>query len=518
MFLQQGTMLYLAFSRTSPIGDKTKDVTMSLPKIVSPVKTSSFADIIASVKGDGVPAPKLGRAVVVPMSDKQVAKICPELVSGLLRPDGTPWEGSTAYHEDGKTGRPGATYVIRPFLRVGKSLATYILQKFGAANRLRTASKQKAYTAAMNYGIGGDSGAKGWNYVGNTAIFTMDEVGSLVSVDMEQHNLGHTCNAVLDCDEANATILVTMIFGIPGELRDNIDKNVSRSPKDIASTRTALRERFFPGAVIGGSVKLTDAMAKACIGEVSQVVRIVKSIREGGQPKDSGSGDIDSNVLDLYTEAVGQAIEKVYALDSSLSYTSVKDGKETIKKSGGLRKRYAVNHLVSIMVLTAGFKRPDGSIGLDDELSNNILCQYKTLGDEKDTDKSDPMVVLRMQIDKWKDSKMHSGTDGKNVVWSCLKVSLMLALAGEKIKNPNWLVNADNKLGGKETLSGMGLHHFDVMLGETADIVCGIDDYEYIDPAAAAMAEAGQEETDDETPSELLDDDDMGESEESLEE
>ena len=494
---------------------------MSLPKIVASAKVASFADIIASVKGDTPPTPKTGKAVVVPMSDKQVAKLCPELVNGLLRPDGTPWEGAMVYHEDGTTGRSGAVYVVRPFLKVNKSLASYILARFGQANRLRTASKQKAYTAAMDYGIGGDSGSKGWNYVGNTAIFTVDELGCLVSVELEQHNAGHTSNSVLDCVDPNATILVTMIFGIPGELRDNIDKNVSRSPKDIASTRTALRERFFAGAVIGGSVKLTESMAKACIGEVSQVVRIVKSIREGGMPKDSGSGDIDSGILDLYTESVGQAIEKVYALDASLSHTDIKDGKETVKKQGGLRKRYSVNHLVSIMVLTAGYRREDGSVGLDDTLSNTILSQYKTLGDEKDTDKSDPMVVLRMQIDRWKASKQHAGTDGKNVVWACLKVSLMLALAGEKIKNPQWLKDANNKLGGNEKLNGFAIHHHDETLGEFEDIVCGIDDYEYIDPAAAAMAEAGQEQTDDETPSELLDEeteDGLEETEDGLEE
>ncbi|MBZ4251943.1 hypothetical protein LAJ57_13650, partial [Streptococcus pneumoniae] len=81
-------------------------------------------------------------------------------------------------NESGKHGRKGAKYIVR-FVVINKPTAKFILDKFGKANRIRTKSKQADYTEHMNVGIGGDSGAKGWNFVGNTIIFTVDTVGNV---------------------------------------------------------------------------------------------------------------------------------------------------------------------------------------------------------------------------------------------------------------------------------------------------------------------------------------------------
>lgn len=493
-----------------------------LPQIATKTlaKPKSLADVFKSVVGAAAPAPKAGgKKPIVPATNGMIRKVCPELVDGLLNPDGSHRPNTLVDLEDGTTGIKG-TLTIHRVVIVNKALAKFILDRFGKANRIRTKSKVADYTAHMDVGIGGNSKEKGWNYVGNTAIFTVDQAGNVSGADLEQHNAGHTLTSLLDAADPNACIKMLFIFGIPKCLRDNIDKNVARSPKDIASTRVELKERFYAGAIIGGQVKLTEAMATSCIGEVSQVLRIVKSIREGGVAKDSGAGNIEMEHFDLYADPIAQAIEMIYGLDHILPTTTVsaRTGKETKKTGGGLKRRYAMNHLASVMVLAAAYKRPDGTIGLDADTALSVLGAYRVLGDETETDRTEPMVTLRNQIDEWDASKKHTGTDGKNVRWNVLKMSLLQQLAGQKIANPKWLVNATSKFGDSERLNGLGFHAVDETdvehlngeeLVQPNEIVCGIDDF--VDPAIAAMEAAGQAPSDDDQVEELIDDEDMNE-------
>jgi hypothetical protein len=367
-------------------------------------------------------------------------------------------------------------------------------------------------------------------------------------MDLEQHNAGHTMSALLDSTDPNAELLFLFCFGIPKELRDNIDKNVARSPKDIASTRVELRERFFKDAILGGVVKLSEAMATSCIGEVSQIIRIVECIRNGKEAKTSGAVEVGTDQLDMYSDVAGQAVEMLTALDhSSCPFDSINKNtlKVTPKTGGGLKHRFAMNHTGSILVLAASYKNEDGTIGFDQDTGLEILQCFKILGDKNQTDKTEPMVCLRHTIDRWDAAKKHKGTDGMNVRWTALKLSLLMQLAGEKIKNPNWLDGIDFKKANDDEnykLNGYGVHYCEdadghpimvevmddddnpvvetneegvetpVMTQQT--IVCGIDDYVYVDPAKAAAEAASEEPTDDGSLNELAEEEEEEEEEE----
>ena len=479
-----------------------------LPQLATkpPKKALSLADIC---KHEGAKAPS-AKTGVVPASNKHMEKICPELVAGLVDPaTGTVRPGCLEFHDKtGKYGRKGARYFCR-FVPINKSAAKFVLDKFGKANRTRTKSKQTDYTSHMNVGIGGDSGPKGWNFVFQTCILTVDTVGNITGIDLEQHNAGHQFSALLDATDPAAETLVLMCFGVPKELRDNIDKNVARSPKDIASTRTELRVRFFKGAILGGVVTLTEAMAVSCIGEVSQVIRIIECIRKGREAKTSGAVEVGTDQLDQYSDAVAQAIEMIYALDySSCPYDAInkKTLAITAKTGGGLKHRFAMNHTASILAIASSYLLPDGSLGFDQDVGITVLQAYKVLGNKEQTDRTEPMVCLRHTIDRWDRENKHSGTNGMNVRWTALKLSLLMQLSGDKIANPFWLDGIDYKKANDDEnyrLNGLGT----AVLEDGTEIVCGIDDYVYVDPAKAAAEAASEEPTDDGSLHELAEDD-----------
>lgn len=477
--------------------ENVQRVAQGLPQIAvkAPKKVLSVMEILQKNMSKDAPKPTGGKQETKVASQPAIRKICPELTDGLIRPDGTCHPGSLMYSDvEGKYGSPGAIYVCR-FVPVNKPTAKYVLDNFGLANRTPTTSKLKDYTAHMDAGIGGGN-PHGWQFVFNTAIFTVDFAGSVTGVDLEQHNLGHTCRSVLAAADPKAEILAMFCFGVPKSCRDIIDKNQARTAKDIASTRTELREMFEIDTMIGGLVKITAALSTQCIGYVTQTTAIVNNIRKGLQAKTGGNQGVDADVLDVYTSLIGMSVQGIVALNHVCATSTVNKAGLTVEKTGGgLVKRYAVNHLAAVQSLLAGWIDPETKgIRYSEEIGNAILDAYSLLANENETDQTEPMVSLRMQIDFWDKKEMHKGSAGMNVRFTALKMAVMKHLAGEKIHATNWLSLLTPQSGNNiERLNGFGF--VDPTTGEacTSDtegaISVGIDDYE--DPAAKAMESAG---------------------------
>lgn len=494
-------------------------VAQGLPQIADrkPRKAKSMMDILRANMSTTAPAPTSGKQVTAAASAADVAKVCPELVNGLIRPDGTPHPGAQVYKDEaGAFGPPGAVYVGRQFVKVTKRIAKFILDKFGGANRTSTASRLKKYTAAMDVGIGGTTGPDGWNFVFNSCLFTVDSIGNVTGIDQEQHNAAHSFKSLLACADPNATILMQFGWGVPKKLRDLMDDNQARSAKDIASTRTELKDMFAVGSMIGGLVKIDkEAMQTRCIGFVSQAVAIVNNIRNGESAKTGGNQGVDAEVLDKYSHLVGSCVQGLVALDAVSQHDTIAPKTGLLKKvtSGGLTKLYAINHLASTQALIAGYVKPDGSLGYAEDIGNEVLAAYGLMANRSENDASEPMVSLRHQIETWKRNKQHEGSSGKNVVYIALCKALLLHLSGGKVVNVNWLSKLDSKTK-RENLSGCGTVQVDE-LGNVVDdggteIVVGIDDY--VNPGDAAMDEAGVAATEaDATLEELIDDDELTE-------
>lgn len=484
-------------------------VAQGLPQIADrkPRKAKSMIEVLRSAMGTVAPAPSTGKQTIAAASDAELAKVVPELVNGLLRADGTCWAGAQQYADtDGQFGPAGALYVGRQFVKITKRIAKAILGKFGGANRTSTPSRLTKYTKAMDHGIGGDSGSHGWNFVYNSCLFTVNETGAVVG--FEQHNGAHTFKSLIACSDPNATILMQFGFGVPKSLRDLMDDNQSRSAKDIASTRTELRDMFAVGSMIGGLVKIAnEAMQTRCIGFVTQSVAIVNNIRNGEQAKTGGNQGVDAEVLDRYSHLIGSCVQGIVALDAVCQYKSVapKTGLEVNKTSGGLTNLYAINHLASVQALIAGYVAPDGSIGYAEDMGNEVLAAFGLMANRNENDATEPMVSLRNQILTWKRNKQHEGSSGKNVVYTALCMALLLHLSGGKVVNANWLAKIDTKTK-RENLSGCG----QVTLEDGTEIVVGIDDY--VNEGEEAMKHAGHAASTESDASleELIDDTEVG--------
>lgn len=483
-------------------------VAKGLPQIATRPgkKVMGLMDILKARQGSEAPTPKAGKQETAMAKTDLVRKVVPELTDGLVTPDGKARQGSLVHRDpNGLDGRKGGVYVCR-YVRVTKPLAKFILEKFGHANRTSTKSKLTKYTAAMDHGIGGNSGAKGWNFTFQTAIFTVDSAGSVSGLDLEQHNGAHGFKSLLACSDPNATCLYLFCFGVPKELRDNIDNNQARTGKDIASTRTELKDMFAVGSMIGGIVKITnEAMQTRCIGLTTQTVTIVNNIRNGEQAKTGGNQGVDAEVLDLYSEPVGMCVQGLVGLDAVCGYETTNKANLAVKKtSGGLTRLYTVNHLAAIQCLAASYKTEDGRIVYSEEMGNQILECYSLLANENETDLTEPMVFLRNQIFQWEKNDQHKGSSGRNIKFAALKMAVVKQLAGEKIANMQWLAKLTSKSAGPK-LEGMCIVHVnEVQLGEDGEpmtgedgevitvdreYICGIDDY--VDPSTTAMEDSG---------------------------
>lgn len=461
-------------------------VAQGLPQIVRqvPKKVMSMADILKGANKAELPAPKADKQIVQLATPKMIQERCPELIAGLIQPDGSAHPGALVQTDmEGKFGPAGACYVVR-FVRVNKPLAKLVIERYGMANRTSTKSRLTMYGRSIDAGIGGNVGPDGWNFVFNTAIFSVNSAGSVSGVDLEQHNGGHTCKTLLAAADPNAEILMLFCFGVPKQMRDLIDNNQARSAKDVASTRTELKDMFAVGSTIGGIVKITnEAMQTRCIGFVTQSITIVNNIRNGEMAKTGGNQGVDAEVLDKYADLVGNCVQGIFGLDSVCQHSAVapKTGLPVVKTSGGLTKRFAINHLAAVQALVAGYIKPNGTLGYCETLGNQVLECYSLLANENESDATEPMVSLRMQIDAWDREKKWDGTSGRNVRFAALKMGVVAQIAGEKIQNSAWLLKLDSKTKGPN-LSGLGYV-------DDTEIVCGVDDY--VNPGDAALEEAG---------------------------
>lgn len=446
----------------------------------------SLNDLFAEVT-QHAPAPtNNSKSVVAAASMEEMQKVLPELVLSLVQPNGEAWPGATAYHNPnivgadgidtgvGQFGPAGALYVTRPNVVVTPAIAAFILETFGHANRESTKSRLDKYTDAMKSGD--------WSYVGNTAIFTVPLAGQTTCIGLEQHNCAHTMKSII---ASGRPALVTFILGIPKSERDKIDDNQQRTAKDIVTTRSEMREMFKPDQVIGGVVNVTKAMANSMMRQVAESFRIVVDVRNGKDAKSPGSRDKTETgkLLDVYSRVLGNAVSQTIALDSKLETTSVaKDGTIKKKLSGGLTKRYAVNHLAAALTLGASYVRKDGSFGWDDATAVKILRCYAQLGNESLTDVSNPMVSLQKAVDVWDAEKKHKGADGMNVRFSALKLALTLALTGRKMTDQSFWNSIVASTGRKCQLKDLGKNP------ESIDGTVGIDNW--VDPSDKALAEA----------------------------
>lgn len=442
--------------------------------VAAPVD-DSFAALIADLAGD-MPVPEVkGKPVVTEASPEEIEKVCPELLLGLLQPDGTAWPGAlldtVVDGQPAEFGDVGTTYICR-LINATPAICQYIKNHHGAANRTPTPARLKEYEQYML----NDE----WRFVWNTAVFTSTTAANKTSVGLEQHNCNHSMTGAI---ATGKTIKVLMCFGVPKSQRDKIDNNLARTAKDIVSTRVEMQSYFAVGKVIGGSVAIDKTMSAAMNRSVAETFRIVDDIRSGKQAKTGGARSKTDmgEKLDTYTDPICKAVSGFVALDSRCNTTTVsKDGSIKPKLGGGLSRRIAVNHGASILTLGATYIRKDGSLGYDDHVANQILRCYAELGNEKLTDTTNPMVSLRTAIDRWKTEDLNKGGSGMNVRFIALKMAVLWRLSGQKVVNQG-IWDAIKPTDGKNlNLSGLGSNP------DAAGGIVGIDDY--VDPTEAAMA------------------------------
>ncbi len=447
-----------------------------IQKPFDPNSVTSLNDVFAAL--GNVPVPKQTATKVAESSAKDFASRIPELAFGFVQPDGTPYPGAVVVENtDPSDPDFGCKYVYRLHQKFLLSDAAYLLNHFGMANRTVTAATVKRYAEAMQHGK--------WRYVFNTAIFTVLQRGQITLTGVEQHNLGHTCHAMLL--SGIPYIWVDLKFGIPVEYRDKIDDNQGRSIKDIVSTRTDMKEMFAVGTQIGGAVTVNAQLQKTMNGAVSETFRIVDDIRHGKNAKEGGSRDKQEAgaALDEYIFVIGNAVSQVVALDSRLQ-TLGKEGK--VKANGGLTKRIALNHAASALVLAAGYRKADGSFGWCQQTATKVLTAFMLLGNESVTDASNPMVCLRQTIDGWNNPEkpVHKGSSGMNVRFSALKIALDWQLRGIKTPNIQCFQQVQPTDGRDVRLNG----YSDVSDSVTGK--SGLDDYVNVTKALLAAAEAAK--------------------------
>lgn len=411
--------------------------TTAVPAIET--ELDSFADLIQSFAGMDAPMPESSKNQnVVAMSVEDVNKIVPELTMGLLQADGTPWPGSTAFTDDeevvdangegtgrGQFGPLGATYVIRPFVPTPPSLAKFVLDNLGGANRNSTKSRIDAYTNAMKN--------DDWSFVYNTAIFTIPTAGQLSPLGQEQHNAAHTMKSAV---AANRTVLLNYCFGVPKSERDKIDDNQQRSAKDIVTTRSEMRTMFAENTYIGGTVMIDKKLSEAMMRNVSESFRIFDDIRNGKDAKSTGNRNKTEvgQKMDQCSTLLGKCVANIVAVDSRLECDKVNAKKEVKHHtSGGLTKRIQVSHATAALVLSAGYTALDGTLKYDEKAGLKILRLLAELGNEKLTDVRNPMVSLQKKLDFWNQNAMHKGSSGMNVRFVALKTAILFAQAGIKI-------------------------------------------------------------------------------------
>jgi hypothetical protein len=449
---------------------------------------SNIADLFAQISD--VPAPKKKVSTDTnEASIEEVTKALPELIMGLLdSKTGEPFAGADRFDNPtvigsdgqptnrGKFGPVGTTWIVRPFVRVTPELAQYLINHHGSANRDQTTSTLATYKERME----NDQ----WSYVGNTCIFTIPNAGQVSPVGQEMHNGGHTCKTVI---ATGKEILMTFVFGIPKTERDKIDDNQARSAKDIVTTRPEIKAMFRQGSTIGGSVTITASMANTIQKNISEAFRIVEDIRHGLDAKTSGGRDKQEMgaLLDLYSKVLANAVSQVIALNSRLEITTTdKKTGEQKKKIGGLLARAGSNHLSGIMTLAASYKRADGTLGWDDSVALKVLRCFAILGDERVSDTSDPMVSLRVAIDRWNKDGKHKGSTGMNIRFTALKTAVLMSLRGLKMTSQNLWDELTVASGRKLSLMGLGTNPESIADGNAV----GIDDY--VNPADAAMSAA----------------------------
>lgn len=441
---------------------------------------SSFADILKQVAVVPDVTTKKN-AAITPSSVKRMTSICPELTIGLKDANGK-YHPNTIHFEDakGEFGPVGAFYIAR-FCPLTPADHSYIHANFGDGNRDMIPARQKAVNEKMKNNE--------WQFVGNTCIFTVDEVGQVMPTSLEEHNGGHTGRGSM---ATGVKTLCLMIFGIPKSARDKIDDNAARSAKDIASTRTEIKEYFREGTIVGGAFALTKQLAAKCKAALTEALRIVDDVRHGLPPKSGGARDkIDiGRQLDFYGENIARAIGLVVVLDSQCKTTDPKTGKE--KLSGGLSQRVPNNHSVAILTLAASVLNDDGTLGWDEDRESQILMAFMKIANPGLTDATDPMVSFRMTIDRWNAKKMHDGSSGKNVRFAALKQALLSDGDNEEIRNPNWL----------DAIEAKDVTSKELQIG-------GIDDY--VDDTASRVAKARLEATTEESPLPLIDENEMTE-------
>lgn len=389
------------------------DSTLTAGTTVAPTAShdNKFAALLKTL--GNVPKPsRTGKTLIQPATVARMRKIAPELVDDMLDSKGNPYHGAILYVGKGLD-VDGCVkdniYIVR-IVTFEPRDAAYILKELGEGNRDPIPARQKEIIRKQKEGE--------WQFVGNTIVITIEEPGMIKSSMMEQHNAGHSCRAQL---ESGKTLTYVLIIGIPKSERDKIDDNAARSAKDIASTRSELKEFFAVGTVIGGAVTLTEPLSKKCKSCLTEALRIVDDQRHGLPAKSGGARDkVDvGEKLDLYGNPLSQAVGLVVALDSK-SPTTGKEGK--VKANGAFTKRVPLNHAVAMLTLAASDRDANtGIITFNEDASWSVMEFYTLIAAEAIDDDTMPAVAFRNTIDRWNATKKHDGSDGKNVRFAALK-------------------------------------------------------------------------------------------------
>ena len=439
---------------------------MSLQNLVNKslgVKPMGFAALLASMKPATEAVAKKAGAIE-PATREVVEAEIPELTTGFLPASMTNEEIAKA-KADGKT-RLGkvnshgeyaiirwdasdATWIVnRAGVRVTAAMAAYLLQQYKGHNRPITKPRMDRLA---------DQQAKGgWHYVGNTAGFVVKTAGDVNANG--QCNAGHSMTAQ---GKSGKTVVYDFYLGVPEQFANLADVNMQRAPKDVIA-RLHRFDRYKGMTEIDGvpiGVTLTEADTKTMDNLQSQALRVVACVIANKKSvKDSEPlGPNDIAVLDQkYGDVLQQAVLRTYLFDRSAQRLNDK-----MKSVAGALKHYvALSHCAAVMTLLATIET-DGKYTLEADATNFVGMFFAALVDETNNDESNPAVVLRRTLVKWKISQSKKGSS-QNIKWNALK----MAIAAATVIGTEEQVDADdlsNALAGCEDTSKV---YFDTVLDQ----------------------------------------------------
>lgn len=380
------------------------------------IKAKSFAEIIGVKAAEVAKPAKAGP--VAPATIEEMMAILPECVVGCRDATGKLTAGLVAQVINGKE------YFVRPFVRITKPVAQWILTNYAGTNRRQVKSQVDRIAEDMD----GDR----WEYMGNT-LGLMSLNGFVV--DGADWKITGACNGFHTLrgflKSKLSEIWMTVYIGIPSKSASKADVNMVRRSYDVVGMHH-LFDRFKGMTAVDGvplASELGDKELAFFDQRLSEALRVLacvfankKSVKDSEKLREFQLDELVAK----YGETLADLTVKVFVIDKRSTF--VKGDKAV---TGGLKNQIQLSHAIALWFLAAAEK--DGeSIAINPEVSNFVLSFLHTLADEGDVDLSKQAVVLRQTLLKWKLSGSKSAKD-QNIKWNALKGSFSSYVTGEPL-------------------------------------------------------------------------------------